>query len=73
MLTDPESQQLMALRVSVLTELDASPRLSYLERAELRQRLNAIVGSVNRSVSSTASGIEQLERLRLDVMATEAD
>lgn len=69
MITPPTPGTVIATRLSLLAELDASAEVSFMDRSQLRLRVFGVVDRLDRGVITTAVAAELFEKIGGDVAA----
>ena len=68
-MSDPTPSAVIELRLKILSDLDTSANVSFLERSQMRLRVFAVVGAVDRRAMSPSTALSVLEDVRRDVSA----
>jgi len=58
---------IIALRLDILSEIDASANVSFLERSQFRLKVFGVLGAVERFTLTPDAALEELERIKTDV------
>jgi hypothetical protein len=70
--TPASSATVIATRLSLLAELDASAEVSFMNRSQLRLRVFGVVDRLDRGIITTTVAAELFERIESDVAALRA-